>query len=36
MSVANVTMTASIGVRYLATPSIGLFILATFWLQEGE
>ena len=36
MSVPSVTMMASIGVRYLATPSIAFFILGTFWLQEGE
>jgi hypothetical protein len=30
MSVPSVTITASIGVRYLAKPSVAFFILGTF------
>ena len=34
MSVPSVTMMASIGVRYLAAPSIAFFILGTFWVTK--
>jgi hypothetical protein len=33
MSVPSAIMTASIGVRYLAKPSLACFILSAFWIR---